>query len=279
MSDGLNVQTLRELQEKAVIAAGAAGKVQVIKAPELGAGKSLIVGPSGAYEIWDRVDVRGHMLGDVQAVIDWAIYSASTLEANPVLWLSYDMIRIVPDDQDSTYPRPVIYYPLQKTREFELVQRLSEAQQARDQKAFIRFLRSEFWDCLNIASRDSLIKCLKELNFSNNTSGTSKSSGGRQSMGMDIEEEVRSAVGTLPDEIVLNIRLFKDSALSTRQRITCDLETEVGTKPMFSLVPIKSHLDEALELELSELQKLLAEKLPKGTPIFRGTYRKADIDG
>lgn len=274
MPDGLNIEVLRHLQETAVNAAAASGKVQIVKAPELGAGKSLIITSDGEYEIKDRVDPRRHVLGDLQAVIDWVSYAAAALEAVPVIWVSNDTIRIVPDDVDRTFPNPVIAYKLESTREYTLLQKIAATPQVFDQKGFIRFLRSEFWDCLNYDSRENLLKCLKELSFSNNVSGTSKSSGGRQSMGLDIEEEVRSAVGTLPDEITLNVRLFRDSALCARQRVTCDLEIDVSTKPAFSLVPIKSQLDEALDNEIADLQKYLIQKLPEKTPVFRGLYRK-----
>lgn len=279
--DSMSLEVLENIQETAVKADGANGKVQIVAAPQLGAGKCLIISANGSYEIKDNEAPRHHVLGNVQAVIDWVKYAAKTLAATPVIWVHTRTIRVVLDDKDSKLPRPVIVYELKETAEYQLLQKLAVAPKCFEQKEFIRMLRNQLWDCLDqaadkddrsLTTREALIKKLRTLNFAAGMSGKSTISGSRESLGLDIENEVTSAIGALPEELHLQVRLFQDGALAARQKVTSDLEVTVGTKPAFCLTPLTSDLDEALENEIEALFQFFRTKLPE-TSIFRGVYQ------
>lgn len=268
-----NQEVVKLLQETAIKASGASGKISVLPAPELGPGKSLIVDGNGGYQICTKLEARSHQLHEIEAVSKWCIYAAEKLEAHPILWIGREGIRVVMDDADRSSPIPVIYYKFRKTPEYERILSIQARTEAMDQKAFIRMLRTELWDCLDFKLRENLLKSLKQLVSSERGSAKSVVGTGRESYGREIEMAVGSNLGEIPETITLSVQLFQDPGLMGRRLIECDLEIAPDSF-RFTLTPLASDLETALEDELQGMISQLQSSLTADTPMFRGVYNK-----
>lgn len=267
-----NEEVVKLIQETAVRASSANGKIAVIQTPELGPGKCLIVKGNGDYGIVTKVESRSHQLQDIESVTKWCVYAAGTLEAHPTLWIGRDGIRVIMDDADRSSPVPLIYYQFRKTPEYLRLLSLHSRPEAFEQKAFIRMLRTELWDCLDFNSRESLLRNLKQLISSERGSGKSVVGAGRESYGREIEMSVSSTLGDIPETLELSVQLFQDSSLTGRRVIECDLEISPDSF-RFQLTPLASKMESVLEDELQGMIGLLQANLSADTPMFRGVYK------
>lgn len=268
--EGMTLEVLELIQSTAVKASGAEDKVKLLNAPELGAGTVLLIKPNGDHQVLQRTEPRNVTLGGLEAVAAYVTYAAGAFNVNPILWVDAERIRIVLDDNAEEVPGPSIRYLFRQTPEYQLLQRLAKGEAVLyEQKAFVRLLRTDLWDCLDPTRRDAWIKVFRSLRAQENSSGRSDIATGRQSLGREIDAAVSSDFGEIPDELVLDVRLFQDPALEARQKVTVDLEVTTTTFK-FSLTPRASDMAEALENELSDVCKWLQGKLPT-TDIFRGT--------
>jgi len=268
-----NEEVVKLIQETAVKASQANGKIAVIPAPELGPGKSLIVYQSGVFEIHTKVEPRFHQLHEIEAVAKWCLYAADKLKAYPTLWIGREGIRVVMDDADRSSPVPMIYYKFRKTPEYERILSLQSRTEAIEQKAFIRMLRTELWDCLDFNNREKLVKSLKQLVSTESGGAKSVVGAGRESYGREIEMAVGSTLGEIPETLTLSVQLFQDPSLMARRIIECDLEITPNSF-RFTLTPLASDLETALEDELQGMISLLQANLTADTPMFRGVYTK-----
>lgn len=267
----LSFESLELIQRTAVEAAGSENKLTLVPAPQLGPGKCIVVKSDGSYDILEQSQSRQHSLGDLETVINWTQYAATTLKAKPVLWINSDRIQVVIDDLVTTAARPAILYQFKQTPEYELILRLAKGDPLLwDQKSWLRMLRTELWDCLDPTRRDQWIRIFRALSSTDNTDAKSSVSVGRQSLGREIDMQVSSEHGDIPEQFILSVRLFADPALAARQPIKADVDA-TATTFKFSLQPIKSDLVEALENELNDCIKLLRTRLGKDVPIFRGS--------
>lgn len=263
-------ESLELLQQTATKAAGA----RVIEAGALGPNKCVLTW-AGGYEIIDRTVPRNHALESLESVINWTAYSIQTLGYKPVIWVNESSIKIVIDDAPSdafTASRADVSYEFTKTAEYDLLLSLAKGDlRYYDQKSWIRLLRQELWDCLDVGNRDRWIKVFKSLSSTDETKGRSSVEAGRQSLGREIDLAVSSEHGDIPETLSLNVRLFADSALEARQVVHADIES-VPTSFKFALCPIKSDLTEALEAELADICAMLRARVDKSVQIFRGTH-------
>lgn len=270
--EGVSLEVLELIQETAVKAAGSANKVTILDAPQLGVGKVLIVRANGDYDFAQKTESRTHRLGNLDSVCDWVKYAGETLGVNSAIWLSETGLRVVIDDMQMETPRALVTYDFVKTREYSLIQTLATGEPRMfDQKQFVRLLRNDLYDCLDITKRDQWIKIFRSLEAREASNARSDIQGSRQSLGRDLEDEVTSQLGQIPDQMRLSVRLFQDSALETRQPVLAEIECQ-PLQFRFALIPRQCELDQALENELADMCKYLASKLGTDTPIFRGVY-------
>lgn len=277
MSEFIDAESLSLIQSTAVSASDASGKIAIIKAPELGDGKVLVVNASGDYRIFDQVRERNHTIGDIQSVIDWVKYAVESVKtadggkSAPVVWVSPERIQIVTDDLTNKASRDSVVYNFQKTNEYKILLELANRQEPNSyqQKSFVRLLRTQLWDTLDFSQREIWIKQFRSLRSTESGSAKSAIGSSRQSLGRELDEQVNSEFGEIPDSLKLSVRLFQDPALEQRQPIVCDLECTPSTFN-FTLQPIQSDLAEALENEVSDIIKLIKDGVGKDVQVFRG---------
>lgn len=262
----LNSKTLQIIQDTAVKAAAAGGKVAVVPLPGEARGEFLVVKPDGSYERMKPLpSARRHVLGGVDEVGQYVGDAIDRLNASPVIWYSEKEIAIVLDDSTESDRSDTVRVPLTFTDELKLLKAIGESWVT--QKEMIRLLRVNLADTLNAAGVE-LIKTLRAMSFGSSTAGHGKFEHGRESLGRDLENEVRSEYGPIPEELTLAVRVFTDRALDKRYPVRCALEID-PKDATFNLTAYPRELQNAIDAQLSAVGSLL-EKDAKG-PVYLGT--------
>jgi hypothetical protein len=134
------------------------------------------------------------------------------------------------------------------------------------QKEFVRLLRITLADAATDSSRH-LLKAARVISFSATSGGKALAEHGRQSLGRDIEEQVTSEVGDIPEEVEFSVRLFTDPGLTRRFPVRCavDINAKDAT---FNLSPLAEQLDDALSQQLELIGDQLRGEVK--CPVFRG---------
>lgn len=269
--------TLRVIQQTAVQASGADGKLAVIHLANQPAGTATLVTPDGElleHELprpWRQHELR--TVGQVQAWLEhWrqidALDSGDDAEdsqlVQPSVWYCETGLQIVLDDRVDSQRRDRLSCPLRYSAAFEFLQRQAEAAPM-SQKQFTAVLRTVLWDCLQDAPQ--LLKMIRTLRRTGASTHTAHDGHGRSNYGADIDQAVVSEAGDLPEELTLQVRVFRDAALETRQPIRCALIVETDTM-QFQLLPLAGQLDDAVAEEMQTIHKLLESC---GAPAFYGT--------
>jgi hypothetical protein len=242
-------ETLELIQTTAVRADGAKDKVQVVALPGDPTGRYLIAKPDGTFETTEPGSApREHMLLSVEQVAPTAAHYKDGYD--PIVWYSPSGVTIVLDDSVDSRRLDVITCPLNKTPAFEFFSCKAEGTWF-EQKAFVRKLRVALADCLTETSAE-LLRTVRVLSFASSTTGHGKIELGRESIGRDLEAELRSDAGEIPEKVSFNVRLFNDPVLTTRRQIVCgfDIEPREGK---FNLCPLAGEIDRVLDEEMNSL--------------------------
>ena len=152
---------------------------------------------------------------------------------------------------------------LEQTDQAKLI---SSGLQGMDQKEFLWVLRRHLWKALGELG-STLIPALKSISFKNGVAGKSLVGQGREAMGREIEQEVLSDRGDIPETIELTISIYKDPVLDFPQKILCDLEVNAASQT-FSLVPLSGEFDQAMSRTQGQLKKILSAD---EFPVFLGS--------
>ena len=128
-------------------------------------------------------------------------------------------------------------------------------------------LRLNFLQALGTKG-DQLITACRSLRFSEGTKGHSAVSQGRQSLGRELESEVISELGTIPETLEFVLPIYSDPMLQTLQRILCDLEVNPADQT-FLLTPLADEISSAFD-RMHQIVRDLCER--SGRPVFLGNY-------
>ncbi|MEO1063772.1 MAG: hypothetical protein AAFZ07_20330 [Actinomycetota bacterium] len=269
---GTSVETLEKIQDTAVKASGADGKLQVVDLPGP-PGTYALVKPSGHHEV-RRAEpgARCHQLRSVEEVGGFVTEATERLGGvSPTVWYDEDGVVVVLDDGPGEHREHRCEVVLDWSPEFRLLRALGGldggSPRALSQRELIVTLRTRFAACLDDAGRE-LIRVLRTIRFSDVSGGNATVETGRESLGRDLESEVRSEAGDIPDEVVLDVRIFDDPALQRRQTVRCLLE--INTREVtFELLPYGDEVERVIEDQLVAIRTLLEAGLD-GIPVYAG---------
>lgn len=258
-------EALKTLEGWVREAAGAKGKVELVDVP--GDKTSFgIVRPDGSIEMRARLpQPRNVTLSTVESVADFYTHASENLDFDEAsIWFAKDEIVIVLDDGDREVRRNSAICTLETTEEWDSL--LLAGENWYPQKQFVRMLRNTFGPCATDSSR-RLLQTARIIAFNQSVAGHGKVELGRESLGRDIEAEVRSEAGDIPEEITLNVRIFTDPYTTARHEIRClvDVNAREGT---FNLAPLEGDLNDALEVETVRIVDRLKQS---GGPVFLGS--------
>lgn len=254
-------EVLENIQKTAVDAAGAVNKVQVIELPGEPDYVYGVVTPDGKLE--RRVaepEPRDHRLVSLAEAVLFATDKGTPEKS--VIWFDRDRVAIVLDDETR---RDRAALPLNYTPQMELLIKIEADAKKYDQQAFRRLLRIDLADC---RPDDVLLNWVSDMRFTNAGSVTGRLEHGRESMGKDLEVDALSDIGNCPEMINLSVRVFDDPSLMVKRQVRCAVEI-LPKEQAFRLVPLPLELDNAIELEMSDVGESLRKAVK--CKVFRGT--------
>lgn len=255
---------LKLIQSTAQQAASAAGQLSVIELPKE-PDRYAIVSADGSFEIRDAAPPpRAHVLGSLDQVDDFVASVSERFGATPTVWYDGDGIVVVIHDTEASQRRDAAKLKFRPTSTW--TELCHHAEEWLPQKEFVRFLRITLADAATDSSRQLLRVC-RVIGFSNSAGVASTVEHGRQSLGRDIEQQVKSEVGDLPEEITLNVRIFDDPSLTRRFAIRCAVDVE-PRNATFNLCPLPGALGDAVDEQLDLIGRELTDSVE--CPVFRG---------
>lgn len=258
--DGMSVETLELLQETAVKASDAAGKLAIVAAPH-DPTIYFTVDPQGKIEKRDvPPKPRNHRLNHLEEIGRFVTEKGGP---STVVWYDRSAVLIVVDDATR---RDTAVLELKPTPQTLLLQRLEKDRPGFDQRAFRRLLRIDLADC----QRDArLFNWVSDLKFANMSGAVGQFSAARESLGTDIEAQAVSGAGECPEELVLDVRIFDDPSLIERHPIRCAFEFTPQERE-FRLIPFPTAIHDAIELEVAYIGEKLRGMID--CSCFRGRF-------
>lgn len=241
--NALDRDTLELIQETAVKAGGATNKVHVVDLGEFENGKYLIVDGNGEIKTHLAPPIRGHRLSSVGQIVPLLQFADSDSGS---VWISETQITILFDDERRLDQAKL---PLVKTAEFAALASISE--KWLDPKSFVRSLRTTFYRALG-PQREQIIKTFRSLNFGESVQGRAKIEHGRESLGRELESEIRSELGPIPEMLALDIRVFEDPDLTARERVECAVELDARNGNI-NLCPLPEEMQQAVQANLERI--------------------------
>lgn len=261
----LDRAVLEFLANQAVRANGAAGKVAVEPLNNYGFAHEIgVTKADGSFEVQQiPAPVRDYTVTAISEIIPVCDHLKNVLGATPVLWIAPTGVVVkLHDNDESKRWGDTASLNFEPTEQYQMLQR-GIVQQT--QKDFLRTLRQKFFPALG-ETATTLLPALKAISFKNGIAGKSVVGQGRESMGREIEQEVISSVGNIPEMVELTFSLYKDPSISIPQKIVCDLEVD-AVNQTFSLTPLSGELDNAALRVRDHLLKILSGG---SYPVFLG---------
>ncbi len=257
--DSLDNETLTNIQETAVKAAGAAGKASVLAVPGQPKHKISIVDMNGKVTLMDlEPEPRKHTLCTLDECIEFVNRQA---DLDTVVWFDRSGIVVVLDD---TTRRDVAHMAFQLTPEIVKLAEIEKSKNRFSQRDFRRMLRIDLAKC---RTDDLLLNWVSDVKFNSQASSGGIIKTGKESLGSDIEQMAISSQGECPEEIGLWVRVFDDHRLKDTRGVKCAVEVFLR-EAEFTLTPLPLEIHTAIESELD----VVGDKLRAGVkvPCFRG---------
>jgi hypothetical protein len=263
--EGILTDAIKLIQDTAVAAKGAEGKLAIVKPQAEPPHVYLTVGADGKFEKQIAMPAgRNHRLITLDEVERFVQEKGSE---HTVVWYDRTGVAVVIDDDTR---RDFATMSLTLTPTMVLLARLEKDRPGYDQKAFRKLLRTDLGEC----QRDPrLFNWVSDLKFANMSGAVGQFSNARESLGNDIEAQAVSGAGECPDDLILDVRTFDDPSLVERQGIKCVFEFSPQERE-FRLIPFPLAVHNAIELEVTFIGERLREKLGD-VPCFRGRFLNA----
>lgn len=251
--------TLKTIQETAVKASGADGKVALLKPGQEPDHVYLMVGQSGKVErVVADAKPRAHRLVTLEQVVAF-VTKKGTAEAS-VVWYDRSGVIVIVDDATR---RDRADLTLTLTPQIQLLIALEKGRQF-TQREFRRLLRVELAGC---RVDDVLLNWVSSVKFNDSRTAGGVIKQGRESLGREIEQAAVSDAGEPPEIMRLSVRVFDDPSLRETWPIECAVEIDLDNQ-VFQLIPLPLQLHNAIENEVGAIGKLLQEAVK--CPAFRG---------
>lgn len=262
--------TIEHIGELAAKAAGAGNKVHVIQSlPGEPAGVYGIVTADGKFQrVVAAQGPRRHALHSIDQVVPLVEDVKARYKAACVVWYSATaVIVLIGDDKLDADLRPRATVPLAYSPEWAILLNELKTPQARDPKAFVQFVRTKLLDALVDAER--LIPYFRNLQSRVQQNTHARTGLGRESLGAEIDAEITSDEGDLPDYLVFSMPVFNDVALQTKTSVRCALDVDPRSMAI-RLDPIESDLVTGLQNQVTSIGNIFTTTL-KNVPVFFGS--------
>lgn len=206
------------------------------------------------FEIAAQPGIRHHVAGCLQTIYD-------RHADNSAIWHNSNSVVLVLDDSDESDRADLI--KLELTTSEKWCAATSDAKSARDQKAFIRFLKQNLRDEVNAALPGFLLS-LEKVKFNRDASSEGAVQQGRESMGKIIKSEV-TGTADFPETLVLQIRRWGELDFIGQIEFSLIIDTDNAT---FALVPLADTVKMAENAAHEWLNELIGEHVK--CPVYFG---------
>lgn len=257
-------EALKLLLDTAADAAGSKDKATVLPLP-LEPRIYAVVSPDGSVEYRSAAPpIRQHKIHGIDEVAGFVQFTEDDLSNKPTVWFSGSGVSVVMEDTDTDPRDDRATVKLERTQAHATLAAIGKSWFP--QKEFVRLLRITLADAATDETLN-LLRVVRVLSFSESIAGHGKIEHGRQSLGRDIEAEVKSDAGELPETVAFNVRLYTDPGLTQRFQVVfaVDVNPKDGT---FNLSPLGESLTDAVDAQVEAIGERLRAAVK--CPVFRG---------
>lgn len=267
MVPALDTESLQLIQETAVAAAGMDVSKRVSVVATLPDKKRWLLIDKDGNHHQEAVGEpsRSHNLLSVMEAVSFAMFVRAELAGKPIVWLHQVGVTVTDDAERVLNNRASYVFTL--TPEFKLLQELAKSLEGKSQVDMLRLLRLHLAESfVSDDVRLNLIASLRNIirkEQSKVSQGSSSYDATLTSDGITAEQ--------WPEEVLLAVRVYDDSALTDRRTIKCIFEADANTKK-FILTPLSQHLDKALIETREAAGELIRHALEDDEiPVFLGS--------
>jgi hypothetical protein len=213
---------------------------------------------------------RDHKAGTLGDLIALANRFAETGDLEPVVWYDAEAVVLVIDDEvggENGNRIEKATLPLATSDVFARLVKLRADPAAAwmNQKDFIRLLRIELAGTL---ADGVLLNPTRKIVWSTSDTSTGTVKRGAESMGREINSRATTDGGDLPDEVKLNVPVYKTPGERERYPMNCSVEIDPGDNEL-QLMPLPDEIERVRQLALASIAERLASEL-KGVPAYQG---------
>lgn len=268
-------ETLEYVAELAVKAAGAQNRTAILKVAGESEFRYGIVRDTGeiAWRIADPPP-RAHQLAELSDLPTFIDNVKGTLEGSPTVWLSPEAVEIVLLDGIDRNTLGTARLTLRPTPQFAALAALEKSPQRLRQKPFLQWLRVTLFDALQeTAEGRQLYTGCKAIDFRSNASGKATVEFGRESLGREIQSEVISAAGGIPEFVPLPVRVYDDPRCPKPVLVRCAVDVDPNDAcgaPTFALLPLAGECDRLRRETLTDVRDWLRNEVDEELPIYFG---------
>lgn len=251
-------------------------KVHFEPRPEGQLGEGFLIGADGKTTTLPPVIRRREhglkALAEMAGAIKWAALKANRMRLSemtrvdttdlatrydPLLlsvWHNYQGATLVMNDDG---PRSdTVTLELMTTDIWDCLFDLQDRRPKLDHREFMSLLRFKLCPYMDPGAAVRLLESAKIIEFGTNQNGTSVQSRGQTGFGSDVQSQVKSRVGELPDEIVVMIPIYTDEMLSERVPVRLSIEIDPAKKS-FEVAPLIDEMSTALESVMKTMRNVL----------------------
>lgn len=219
--------------------------------------KLLVASSDGVSEREIPAPLRNHQVATVE---DLAALANRASGAS--VWHDFTAVHLLWDDEDR---RDRTKLPLEYSDEWNTVTKL-QTQCKLDQKQLVRLLRVDLADCISLPS---LITSLRKIKFRASTSGEGNVQHGNESLGRQVEAEVTGIDSTIPEQVTLQVRVYRNFGEDERWPVRCDLEIDPHEQK-FTFRPLPADVNEAQLLAQGSIRQRLRAAINVLVPVYFG---------
>ena len=255
----LQVETLREVRDLALSSADATKKLAIIPIPSHPEGNYYTVNTDGAIiEHSLPLPARRTTLSSVDQPGLFARHAMQAWDCTPAIYYDHQFIHVRLEDSNLQAYRGQANCSLMRTEVWKRLNEWSDdpGKAWMSHSVFIRELRVTFGECFSSDALDRLIETIGQLDFVTAERTQSVATRNRESMGREVMSEVKAAQGQIPEQVVLDCRIYRDPILLRKHSIRCLLETDPA-KGRLAVIPLAGELDNAMDAEMHSLGELL----------------------
>ncbi len=211
---------------------------------------------------------RNHLVCSLADLLAFAERCRDDDTADPVVWPANDEVVLIINDADR---RDRVTFSLEQSEPFEALWTLRKSRPTPlDLRSFIRLLRITLG-----LDNQRVVDQFRKLEWKLQDGTSAEVQHTKESMGKAIMAEVQG-VDDLPDELVVQVPVYRDAGERTPIDIACAIEIDARNQTL-ELMPLPGEVERALQLAQADIQGRLMSALPPAeneasdVPVYYGS--------